>query len=278
MKKVDNRALLLVGAGLLGLAVMALVYFLGGDEKADVGRLSVAVTLSGGRGVTALEYKLTGNGLAPQRAAVAVSGAAASLTVEKLPPGTGYGLELSAASPDGKIKCGRRASFDITADTTTSLELAVQCRDLGRITEFAAARRAASPKLAAEVTPPPAVEVAPECVSCEKDNIASGACEPDSGCEGLAGEDRRLCQNLVNCMRATNCWVKDPLDCLCGTVDYVECTKYANGDCKAEMQAATRTTDPIKNGTLFYDPTVTAGHANRLISCDKERCINHCAL
>ena len=84
--------------------------------------------------------------------------------------------------------------------------------------------------------------------------------------------------NLVNCMRATGCWVKDPLDCLCGTVDYVECTTHANGACLAEMQAATKTTDPVKNGTLFYDPSVPAGLANRLISCDKEMCPSACAL
>ena len=118
----------------------------------------------------------------------------------------------------------------------------------------------------------------PECSACEKENIANGNCEPDSGCAGLEGEDQRLCLDLLNCMRATGCWVKDPLDCLCGTIDYVECTKQANGVCRAEMQAATRTTDPIKNGTLFYDPTVPAGRANRLISCDKEKCKSHCAM
>jgi hypothetical protein len=131
-----------------------------------------------------------------------------------------------------------------------------------------------SPQPAPAPTPEPSVAA---CEECEKAHVKNGECEPDSGCDGLEGQDLALCQSLLKCMRATSCWVKDPLDCLCGTASGVACaTGSANGDCKAEMQAATKTTDPVKNGTLFYDPTVPAGRANRLISCDHDNCRSVC--
>jgi hypothetical protein len=93
------------------------------------------------------------------------------------------------------------------------------------------------------------------CQACEKDHIKSGECEPDSGCDGLEGGDQELCLRLLSCLRATNCWTRDPLDCLCGTAGGVACASgSANGECKEEMQAATKTTDPMKNGTLFLRP------------------------
>src|SRR5687767_14704776 len=102
---------------------------------------------------------------------------------------------------------------------TTSLSISVLCRDMGPVLAFLAARKAAPPSLnAAAAAPAPPIEVAPQCTECEKAHVAKGECEPDSGCDDLQGEDRQLCVNLLNCMRATNCWVKDPLDCLCGTV------------------------------------------------------------
>jgi hypothetical protein len=126
-------------------------------------------------------------------------------------------------------------------------------------------------------TPPGAIdEIA--CGACEKKHIASGECEPDSGCEGLAGTDKDLCLNVLACQRRTNCWLKHPLDCLCGTATGVDCAQGgANGECKAEIQAATKTNDPIKNGTLFFDPTLPAGRANRLIACAYDNCKSVCA-
>jgi hypothetical protein len=274
-----NRIKLLAVAGALAIVVIAVVLLSSTGSK-SAGSLAAAARLTGGGRVTAIDYKVTGNGIVPVSGSTPVTDSAGvtAIAVKDLPPGAGYLLELSAASADGNVKCTRRSDFDITLGHTTSLEVVLPCRDLGRIAQFVVTRKAAAKVEGGAIAPAPAVEVPPECHECEKTNIASGACEPDSGCDGLDGNDKALCSNLLNCMRATNCWVKDPLDCLCGTVDYVECTRYANGDCKAEMQAATKTTDPIKNGTLFYDPTVPAGRANRLISCDKERCVNHCAL
>jgi hypothetical protein len=116
------------------------------------------------------------------------------------------------------------------------------------------------------------------CAACEKQHVTAGDCEPDSGCEGLGGADKDLCLNLLACQRRTNCWVNHPLDCLCGTAPGVACAQgAANGACRAEIQAATKTTDPIKNGTLFFDPTLPAGRANRLIACAFDNCKSVCS-
>jgi hypothetical protein len=263
---------LVLGAVLAAAAIVFIVLTLFGDN--DAGALTATPHLSGARGVSELHYQVSGPGVS--RAGTVPVGK--PLQLKDLPPGPGYKLELAGASPDETIKCARQDGFAITAGETTVLALPIFCRDLGNIARFVMSRRPGGQPAPAAAEPPPAVDVPPECSECEKAHIANGNCEADSGCDRLEGEDKRLCINLVNCMRATNCWVKDPLDCLCGTVDYVECTTHANGACLAEMQAATKSTDPVKNGTLFYDPSVPAGVANRLISCDKEMCRDHCAM
>jgi hypothetical protein len=74
-------------------------------------------------------------------------------------------------------------------------------------------------------------------------------------------------------MRRTGCWHTDPLDCLCGTAVGTNCaSSAANGACKAEVQAATKTQDPVANGTLFYSFTVPAGFATQQIACDHDSC------
>jgi hypothetical protein len=115
------------------------------------------------------------------------------------------------------------------------------------------------------------------CSSCEKEHIKNGKCEPMAGCDDLTGQDKELCLNLLSCMRRTGCWLEDPLRCLCGTFSDLECAQgSANGVCKAEMNAATKSTDTLRNGMLFYNPTIPAGRANQLISCDHENCVNVC--
>ncbi len=274
-----NRIKVLALGGVLALAVIVLLMVFSGSRAQ--GSLALTATLSRAFGVGELTYEITGNGIAAIRGRAGVSGpdSATRVKVDDIPAGNGYTLQLSASAANGKIKCARKDTFDVEVDRTTTLEVSVLCRDMSPIAEFVASRNAMTRTLAAVAPPPaPPIEPSPECSACETSNIKSGECEPDSGCDGLQGEDRQLCVNLLNCLRATNCWVKDPLDCLCGTVDYVECIKGGNGACRAELQAATRTTDPIQNGTLFFDPKVPAGRANRLISCDKEKCRSHCSI
>ena len=275
----DNRNKLLAIAAVL--AVVVIIVFVMSPAKKNVGALAVVAQLSGGgAGVSEIAYTVSGNGIAATSGTARVAGADGTpISVKDLPPDTDYEIELSAASPDGKTKCNRRTPFDVTVGKTTSLTIVVLCRDMTRIAQFVLGRKAAAPTLAAVAPPPPPIEVTPECTACEQAGIKSGECEADSGCDGLEGNDKTLCVNLVNCMRATNCWIKDPLDCLCGTARDEACiTNAANGDCRAEMQAATKTTDPVQNGTLFYESSVPAGRANRLISCDKEKCRSRCSV
>ena len=273
----DSRAKILAIAAVL--AVVVIVIAVKSSGKESVGSLSVTASLAGAEAVGDIGYTISGNNLAPITGTSPLTNPSAptTFTVKDLSPGKDFLLDLSAHSSDLKTKCTRREKFEITAQKSTELKVVLVCRGPtpGPSHTFrkVPALRTATGQVAA---PPP---VAPACTTCEKEYIAAGECEPDSGCEPLTGTDRELCENLLSCLRATNCWINDPLDCLCGTAKDVDCTtEKANGDCRAEIQAATKTTDPIQNGTLFFDPAVPAGRANRLISCDKEKCLNHCAL
>jgi hypothetical protein len=106
------------------------------------------------------------------------------------------------------------------------------------------------------------------------DHVASGDCDPSIGCSNVTDpSDQALCQNLYLCMRRTGCWHNDPLDCLCGTAAGTACaTSSANGPCKAEVQAATKSTDPVANGTLFYSFIVPSGFATQRIACEHDWC------
>jgi hypothetical protein len=272
-----NRTKLAVVAGALVIGAVALVLLV---WPRNVGAVAMSTTLVRGETVTRIDYTVSGNGIVPINGSATVSNAAQpiSFVVDRLPPGEGYLIDQWAG--DGQTRCNRRDSFEVVKGRTTSLIKLLLCRvsnSAGTRAALAFERKVAPRNTEGAVQP--AAAVPPSCVSCEKANIEAGECEPDSGCDGLTGEDKQLCVNLLDCLRATNCWIKDPLDCLCGTARDLECTtNAANGDCRAEIQAATRTTDPIANGTLFFDPGVPASRANKLISCDKEKCLDHCAM
>ena len=88
-----------------------------------------------------------------------------SVTVKDLPAASGSRLEVSGASPDGTITCGRKSSFDIGVGKATHVALAVPCRDVTPIARFVAARKAGMKELVAvaHVQPPaPPVEVPPD--------------------------------------------------------------------------------------------------------------------
>jgi hypothetical protein len=119
----------------------------------------------------------------------------------------------------------------------------------------------------------------PACLTCEDGAKASGDCDPAIGCANITtgAADMALCVALDTCMRKTGCWSKDPLDCLCGTAVGTTCaSSAANGACKAEIQAATKTTDPVANGTLFYNMSVPAGFATQQSACDRDICPIEC--
>lgn len=275
----EIRGKVLASVGVLAGVIIAFILLTSSPPK-NVGGLVVQANLPDGTGVTEINYTISGNGIEAISGSVPVADprASAEILAKNIPADTEYALQLSASSRDGNNKCARHTTFDIAAGKTTPLTVLLLCQDMSRVARFLKMRQAPAPKEATS-EPPPLIEVSPECTACEGEGVKAGLCEQELGCANLAGNDKTLCVNLVNCMRASNCWVKDPLDCLCGTAKDEACiTNAANGVCRAEMQAATKSTDPIKNGTLFYDPSVPAGLANRLISCDRETCLKHCAL
>ncbi len=117
----------------------------------------------------------------------------------------------------------------------------------------------------------------PTCTTCEQENIASGECAAGAGCDSLAGTDKDLCLALLSCIRSTGCWKRNVTDCLCGTATGTTCaTGGANGPCLAQVQAATKSTSPVTNGTLLNSLTVPSGHATQLVVCDKNHCATEC--
>jgi hypothetical protein len=118
-----------------------------------------------------------------------------------------------------------------------------------------------------------------ECLRCEAESRAAAsetdACFGAIGCDGWQGEDRRLCEALLICMRDSRCWTKDgPLGCLCGTTRCA--TSSVDGACKAEIQAATKSPEPFLSGYRLYDPLFPASGATRLALCDFESCPSFC--
>jgi len=96
----------------------------------EVGSVGLAVRLSPGVDVDTVDYKITGNGITPVTGTIVVSdpGASVSVLVNGLPAGTGYLVELTAVSRDGKTTCGGSAPFDIVANGSTSVTVALQCK------------------------------------------------------------------------------------------------------------------------------------------------------
>jgi hypothetical protein len=97
---------------------------------ADVGSVGLAVKLSTGVNVDKVDYKVSGNGITPVTGSIVVSdpGATVSVLVNGLPAGTGYLVELTAVSTDGKTTCGGSSTFDIIANQSSSVTVALQCK------------------------------------------------------------------------------------------------------------------------------------------------------
>jgi hypothetical protein len=96
----------------------------------DTGSVGLAVKLSPGVNVDKVDYKISGNGITPVTGSIVVSdpGASVSVLVNGLPAGMGYLVELSAVSSDGKTTCGGSSTFDIVANGSTSVTVALQCK------------------------------------------------------------------------------------------------------------------------------------------------------
>jgi len=97
------------------------------------GVLSMALKLSNGVNVNSVDYKISG-GVPPLGAPILGSvdvsdpGATLSFFVGGIPTGTGYVMDLTAKSSDGKTTCGGSATFGVEAGKTTLVSVQLQCR------------------------------------------------------------------------------------------------------------------------------------------------------
>ena len=102
------------------------------------------------------------------------------------------------------------------------------------------------------------------------ENTVNGNCIAENmHCDKITtgAEDQALCQELLRCMETTHCWTDDPLRCLCGTAMETACLTEANGLCRAEVFAATKTTNPGEATPRFYDVGYPSGYAAQVMAC-----------
>lgn len=101
------------------------------DRHSAVGSVGLAVQLSPGVNVASVHYKVSGNSITPIEGDIAVADPAATVSVliNGIPAGTGYSIELSAVSADGKTTCaGKAENVTVVASQSTAVNVAIQCR------------------------------------------------------------------------------------------------------------------------------------------------------
>lgn len=120
------------------------------------------------------------------------------------------------------------------------------------------------------------------CDLCVLDNCLSfKGIDAWTGCN--EGANAPLCQAVVQCAHETHCVVEDPTGnpwpsphpnkCYCGTASQSQCMGgQANGECKAEVEAAAGSTDAMIIGDRFGDTTYPIGNANNLLICERDEC------
>jgi Dictyostelium (slime mold) repeat len=109
------------------------------------------------------------------------------------------------------------------------------------------------------------------CDDCVRDN-----CPTDiAGCSELTGQDKLDCEAVVSCATTTGCAATgDGQSCYCGTAEIGPCLAPggANGQCKAQIEVAGKTTDPQLLGERFTDPAFPLGRALNLFGCRAAFC------
>ena len=103
------------------------------NVNGNVGSIGLAIQLAGGATVNTVSYEITGNGITPIRGSIPVSdpGATVSVLVNGIPAGTGYRVDLTATSTDGRTTCAGSATFNVVAAQTTAVAVVLQCRGPG---------------------------------------------------------------------------------------------------------------------------------------------------
>lgn len=115
----------------LGCALAALGLVVGcGGSPSDSGSLALELVLADGAEIDRVDWRISGNGMAPMEGSIDTSaqGATASVEVFGLPPGQGYLLEMDATSNDGLTTCEGSMNFNVSVGQVTEAFVMLQCR------------------------------------------------------------------------------------------------------------------------------------------------------
>ena len=118
------------------------------------------------------------------------------------------------------------------------------------------------------------------CLDCEANNCPHDShFQPD--CQDFSSADRASCQNVLDCIRETNCIASGNVACFCGNdLDIVSCKKYpvggttgAHGACVSQIRAAfPPRASPSAIVNTLGDVTIPGGAALNLGQCDHDFC------
>jgi phospholipase C len=89
---------------------------------------SIGLLLAGGVNLSTLSYTITGPGGFTKTGSIDVSASSTvSAIIGGLPAGNGFTISVSGTSTDGSTTCAGSATFNVTANSTTSVRLTLDC-------------------------------------------------------------------------------------------------------------------------------------------------------
>jgi hypothetical protein len=101
--------------------------------NAEVGNLGVALTLAPGETILGATYTISNpNGFSKSGPIDVSHSSTLSAVIGGIPVGSGYNVEIDAATPDAGTSCSGSAAFVVTAHTTTSVSVHLTCHEPAR--------------------------------------------------------------------------------------------------------------------------------------------------
>jgi hypothetical protein len=95
-----------------------------------VGSAGIALELSPGADLSSLGYMITGPGGFSRAGSVDVaSSSTATFVVGALPAGSGFQVDMTGVSTNGKTSCAGSATFDVVARATTAVPIQIHCNE-----------------------------------------------------------------------------------------------------------------------------------------------------
>ncbi|HVZ73350.1 MAG TPA: hypothetical protein VHJ20_13310 [Polyangia bacterium] len=99
----------------------------------SIGEANFDLQIAGGQTILTATYTITGPGGFTKTGPIDVSHSTSlTTTVGGLPAGTGYQITLSATTADGSETCGGSATFAVTAHSTATVSVPMQCHEASK--------------------------------------------------------------------------------------------------------------------------------------------------